>query len=162
MCWWSIGVVTKVDVCKTLKIPFWRCGVINSIYGYFMFPPKEQHIHKVYAAEIAKIDIKLRSYFIRSAGLNAFWHQKILLILKKLLLISTISFVLYRWSSSHQRIQKPLRKYDESSAQSKSCMSSAILMAKDMQFYMVQGKVLQFNASICRKMYLIYRRKILQ
>jgi hypothetical protein len=39
-------------------------------------------------------------------------------------------------------------------------MSSAILMAKDMQFYMVQGKVLQFTASICRKMYLIYQRKL--
>jgi hypothetical protein len=32
-------------------------------------------------------------------------------------------------------------------------MSSAILMAEDMQFFMVQGKVLQFTASICRNVF---------
>ena len=134
-----------IDTIEThivnLKTPFFT-KLFNKIYWrIFHQSLAVEHIHKVYAAIIAKIDYqKYDHIFIRSAGIN---HEVILAakdlpILKKAIVNFHDPYPLFWYAGTQSQLTNlelfKFKKMHEVVSQSKTCMSSAQLMAEDMQY----------------------------
>jgi len=133
-----------VDSIKTyvlnLEIPFFTKW-LNKIYWRLKHVSLvRSHIHKVYASYIAKIDYHEYDHiFIRSAGID---HETILgckdlPILKKAIVNFHDPYPLFWYAGSVSELTNlelfKLKEMFEVVCQAKTCMSSANLMAEDMQ-----------------------------
>lgn len=124
-----------------LKIPFFTKWVNKIYWRLFHISLKERHIHKVYGSYIAKINYqKYDHIFIRSGGLD---HETILgakdlPILKKAIVNFHDPYPLYWYPGTKNALSNlelfRLKKMREVVFQAKLCMSSAGLMAEDLQF----------------------------
>lgn len=136
-----LPVDTIIEKVVNLKIPFWTLWRNKLHWRLFHVSLKERHIHKAYAAEIAKIDYKKYDHiFIRSAGLN---HEMLLAskdlpILKHAIINFHDPYPLFWYAGSSTTLTNlellRMKNMMQVVSQSKSCMSSAKLMAEDMQF----------------------------
>lgn len=136
-----LPVDSIIEKVVNLKIPVWTLWRNKFHWRLFHVSLKEQHIHKVYAAEIAKIDYKKYDHiFIRSAGLN---HEMLLAskdlpILKEAIINFHDPYPLFWYAGSSSALTNlelfRMKTMMQVVNQSKSCMSSAKLMAEDMQF----------------------------
>lgn len=123
-----------------LKIPFFTKWLNKIYWRLFHISLAINHINKVYASYIAKIDYhKYDHIFIRSAGLN---HETILgakdlPILKKAIVNFHDPYPLFWYAGSTSALTSlelfKLKEMYEVVTQAKSCMSSASLMSEDMQ-----------------------------
>lgn len=133
-----------VDSIKTyvlnLEIPFFTKW-LNKIYWRVRHVSlTKKHIHKVYASCIGKIDYQQYDHiFIRSAGVD---HETILgckdlPILKKAIVNFHDPYPLFWYAGSISELTNlelfKLKEMYQVVCQAKSCMSSAGLMAEDMQ-----------------------------
>lgn len=123
-----------------LKIPFFTKFTNWFYWRLFHVSLNQRHIQKVYGSYISKIDFEKHNHiFIRSAGLN---HETILgakdlPILKKAIVNFHDPYPLFWYAGSTKELTNldlfKLKEMYSVVCQAKSCMSSAILMAKDMQ-----------------------------
>jgi hypothetical protein len=133
-----------VDSIKTyvlnFEIPFFT-KLLNKIYWRVWHVSLiRNHIHKVYASYISKIDYHPYDHiFIRSAGID---HETILgckdlPLLKKAIVNFHDPYPLFWYAGSTSALTNlelfKLKEMFEVVCQAKSCMSSASLMAQDMQ-----------------------------
>lgn len=129
------------EIVLDLRAPFFTLWFNKLYWRLFHISLKERYIHKVYAAEIAKIDYnKYDHIFIRSAGLN---HEMLLAskdlpILKQAIINFHDPYPLFWYAGSSTALTNlelfRMKNMMKVVSQSKSCMSSAKLMAEDMQF----------------------------
>ena len=136
-----LPVDTIIEKVVDLKIPFrtlWR----NKFYWrLFHVSLKEQHILKVYAKEISKIDYKKYDHiFIRSAGLS---HEmliasKDLPLLKQSIINFHDPYPLFWYTGSESKLTSlelfRLYAMKQVVEQAKSCISSATAMSFDMEY----------------------------
>lgn len=123
-----------------LKIPFFTKWLNKIYWRLFHFSLTSDHIHKVYASYIKKIDYQGYDHiFIRSAGIN---HETILgtkdlPILKKAIVNFHDPYPLFWYAGSISPLTSlalfQLKEMYEVVVQAKSCMSSASLMSEDLQ-----------------------------
>jgi hypothetical protein len=123
-----------------LRIPLFTKWLNKIYWRLFHVSLTINHIHKVYASYIAKIDHHSYDHiFIRSAGLN---HETILgtkdlPILKKAIVNFHDPYPLFWYAGSTSRLTNlelfKLKEMYKVVSQAKSCMSSASLMSEDMQ-----------------------------
>lgn len=123
-----------------LKIPFFTKWLNKLYWRFFHISLAINHIHKVYGSYIAKIDYhKYDHIFIRSAGLNheTILGSKDLPILKKAIVNFHDPYPLLWYAGSTSALTNlELFKFKEMFkvvSLAKTCMSSASLMAEDMQ-----------------------------
>lgn len=133
-----------VDSIKTyvlnLEIPFFTKWLNKIYWRLFHVSLLRNHIHKVYASYIAKIDYyEYDHIFIRSAGIE---HETILAakdlpILKRAIVNFHDPYPLFWYAGSTSPLTNlelfKLKEMFEVVSQAKTCMSSAGLMAQDMQ-----------------------------
>jgi hypothetical protein len=133
-----------VDSIKTyvlnLEIPFFTKWLNKIYWRFFHISLLRNHIHKVYGSYIAQIEyIKYDHIFIRSAGID---HETILgakdlPILKKAIINFHDPYPLFWYAGSTSPLNNldlfKLKEMFEVVCQAKTCMSSASLMAEDMQ-----------------------------
>lgn len=130
-----------VEKVLDLKIPFSTLWLNKIYWRLFHISLKERYIHKVYAAEIAKIDYTQYDHiFVRSAGLN---HEMLLAtkdlpILKQAITNFHDPFPLFWYAGSKSKLTNlelfRMKTMHQVVSQSKSCTSSANLMSRDMQY----------------------------
>lgn len=132
---------TIIEKVVDLKIPFWTLWRNKLYWRLFHVSLKEQHILKVYAKEISKIDYKKYDHiFIRSTGLN---HEMLLAskdlpILKHAIINFHDPYPMF-WYAGSSNVLTNLELFRMKNMmqvvnQSRTCMSSAKLMSGDMQF----------------------------
>ena len=136
-----LPVDTIIEKVVDLKIPFWTLWCNKLYWRLFHVSLKEQHILKVYAKEISKIDYKKYDHiFIRSAGLK---HEMLLAskdlpILKHAIVNFHDPYPMFWYTGSSTVLTNlelfRMKNMMQVVSQSKTCMSSAKLMAEDMQF----------------------------
>lgn len=124
-----------------LKIPFFTLWLNKIYWRMFHVSLKEQHIHKVYASYIAKIDYqKYDHIFIRSAGLD---HEMLLAtkdlpILKKAIINFHDPYPIFWYAGSNSTLTNlelfRMKEMYQVVSQAKTCMSSAKLMSRDMEY----------------------------
>lgn len=124
-----------------LKTPFFTKWFNKLYWRLFHVSLVVEHIHKSYAAIIAKIDYqKYDHIFIRSAGID---HEVILAskdlpILKKAIVNFHDPYPLFWYAGTTSKLTNlelfKLKKMHAVVSQSKTCMSSALFMAEDMQY----------------------------
>jgi hypothetical protein len=123
-----------------MRIPFFTKWLNKIYWRMFHVSLTRNHIHKVYASYIAKIDHHSYDHiFIRSAGLN---HETILgckdlPILKEAIVNFHDPYPLFWYAGSTSALTNlelfKLKEMFEVVTQAKRCMSSASLMSEDMQ-----------------------------
>lgn len=123
-----------------LKIPFFTKWFNKMYWRLFHLSLTVEHIHKVYAAVISKIDYRNYDHiFIRSAGLD---HESILAakdlpVLKNAMVNFHDPYPLFWYPGSKSSLTNlelfKLNKMFKVVMQAKICMSSASLMSEDMQ-----------------------------
>lgn len=132
------SIETHVVNIKTPFLTKW----INKIYWrLYHVSLTVEHIHKVYAAIIAKIDYQNYDHiFIRSAGID---HEVILAtkdlpILKKAIVNFHDPYPLFWYAGTKSPLTNlelfKFKKMHDVVSQARTCMSSASLMAEDMQY----------------------------
>jgi hypothetical protein len=133
-----------VDSIKTyvlnLEIPFFTKWFNKIYWRLFHVSLARNHVHKVYASYIAKIDYQQYDHaFIRSAGID---HETILgckdlPILKKAIVNFHDPYPMFWYAGSTSPLSNlelfKLKEMFKVVSQAKSCMCSASLMADDMQ-----------------------------
>ena len=135
-----LPVDTIIEKVVNLKIPFWTLWRNKLHWRLFHVSLKERHIHKAYAAEIAKIDYKKYDHiFIRSAGLN---HEMLLAskdlpILKEAIINFHEPFPFFWCSGGKKELATlelfRLKEMHEVVQHAKTCMATGLLAA-DMQY----------------------------
>ncbi|WP_016989019.1 hypothetical protein [Flavobacterium sp. ACAM 123] len=134
-----------VDTIETyivnLKTPFFTKWFNKLYWRLFHQSLAVEHVHKVYAAIIAKIDYqKYDHIFIRSAGID---HEVILAtkdlpILKKAIVNFHDPYPLFWYAGTQSKLNNlelfKFKKMHDVVSQAKTCMSSARLMAEDIQY----------------------------
>lgn len=124
-----------------LKMPFFTLWWNKVYWRLFHVSLKEQHIHKLYASYIAKIDYqKYDHIFIRSAGLN---HEMLLAIKDLPILQQAIinfhdPYPLFWYAGSKSPLTNlelfRMKEMHQVVTKAKTCMSSALFMSQDMQY----------------------------
>jgi predicted nuclease of predicted toxin-antitoxin system len=124
-----------------LKIPFVTKWLNKVYWRLFHISLKQRYIHKVYGSCIAKIDYHKHDHiFIRSAGVD---HETILgtkglPILKKAIVNFHDPYPTFWYAGSKSMLTNlelfRLKEMFEVVIQAKTCMSSASLMAEDMEY----------------------------
>lgn len=115
---------------------------VNKIYWrIFHVSLVVQHINKVYGSYIAKIDYKKHDHiFIRSAGLahETILGAKDLPILKKAIVNFHDPYPVFWYSGTKNELTNlemfKMKEMHKVVSQSKTCMSSALTMSKDLQY----------------------------
>lgn len=143
-----------------LKIPFFTKWFNKIYWRFFHISLSSNHIYKVYGSYIAKIDYqKYDHIFIRSAGLE---HEIILAtkdlpILKKSIVNFHDPYPLFWYAGTQTKLTNlelfRIKRMHSVVSQSKTCMSSAQLMAEDMQYLYGSRKKFyplphQYNANV--------------
>ena len=136
-----LPVDTIIEKVVDLKIPFWTLWRNKFYWRLFHVSLKEQHILKVYAKEISKIDYKKYDHiFIRSAGLS---HEmliasKDLPLLKQSIINFHDPYPLFWYTGSESKLTSlelfRLYAMKQVVEQAKSCISSATAMSFDMEY----------------------------
>jgi len=153
-----------IDTIEThvlkIKTPFVTRWVNKIYWRLFHTSLAVEHIHKMYAAIIAKIDYQNYDHiFIRSAGID---HEMILAtkdlpILKKAIVNFHDPYPLFWYAGTQSPLTNlELFKFKKMYAvvtQAKTCMSSARLMAEDLQYLYGSRKKIyhlphQYDASV--------------
>jgi hypothetical protein len=143
-----------------LKTPFFTKWFNKIYWRIFHKSLAVEHIHKQYAAIIAKIEYqKYNHIFIRSAGID---HEVILAtkdlpILKKAIVNFHDPFPLFWYAGTKSALTNlelfKFKKMHDVVSQAKTCISSARLMAEDMQYLYGSRKKIyhlphQYDASV--------------
>lgn len=124
-----------------LKIPFYVLWWNKIFWRLFHSSLKESHIVKVYTSYIAKINYqKYDHIFIRSGGLN---HEMLLAtknlpILQHAIINFHDPYPLFWYAGSNSALTNlelfRMKEMHQVVSQAKTCMSSATLMSKDMEY----------------------------
>lgn len=124
-----------------IKTPFFTRWINKIYWRLFHVSLTIEHIHKSYSSVIAKIDyLKYDHIFIRSAGIE---HETILAtedlpILKKSIVNFHDPYPLFWYAGTESALTNlelfKYKKMHKVVSQAKTCMSSASLMAEDMQY----------------------------